>query len=318
MTPTLKEDWSDPEFVTVRVIWVAVALSLLVHLAALWEWLPRMRMVLGEGSPQREAEAPLSVQLAPPERSASVAAPPPRPTSPAPAAPTPQARRSARQPLQAPVVRQPAPSPPPMVATAPPPILTAPVSPQVVPEGPRLPEVPRPEPPKAATPPTETDLSAYIAARRRERGEGPPQQSAEERENARRDQVVAANLASINAAYGTGVQQHSGGIFSIVRLGDSDGEFTFYGWNSKIHGRLTQRIQVQRGSEPNVRTAMIRRMIAIIRQYEQEDFVWESRRLGREVTLSARAEDNGALETFLMAEFFDARGEPRADMPRAR
>ncbi len=34
-------------------------------------------------------------------------------------------------------------------------------------------------------------------------------------------------------------------------------------------------------------------------------------RLGREVTLSARAEDNAALETFLMAEFFDARGEPR-------
>src|SRR5512135_453759 len=224
MTPALIEDWSDPEFVRVRVIWLAIALSLVVHLAALWEWLPRMRMVIGEGSPTHEAEAPLSVQLAPPERSSTMAAAPATP-----AVPTVEVHRPARQPSQAPVVRKPAPRAPPLIARAPPPILTAPVAPQWLPEVPRLSDVPRFEPPKAAPAPTETDLSAYIAARRRERGEGPPQPSAEERENARRDQIVAANLASINAAYGTGVQQHSGGIFSIVRLGDSDGEFTFYG-----------------------------------------------------------------------------------------
>jgi len=306
MTRALNDDWSDPEFIRVRVIWLAVALSLLVHLAALWEWLPRMRTVIGEGSPVREAEAPLSVQLVPAERSASLAVAPATP-----AAPAAQVRRSARQPSQAPMVRKSAPNSPPKIATAPPPVLTAPVSPQLLPAVPRSSEVPRPEPPKPVAPPTETDLSAYIAARRRERGESAAQPSAEERENARRDQIVAANLASINAAYGTGVQQHSGGIFSIVRLGDSDAEFTFYGWNTKIHGRLTQRIQVQRGSEPNIRTAIVHRMIAIIRQYEQEDFLWESRRLGRQVTLSARAEDSGALETFLMTEFFDAKGEPR-------
>jgi hypothetical protein len=45
-------------------------------------------------------------------------------------------------------------------------------------------------------------------------------------------------------------------------------------------------------------------MIAIIREYEQEDFTWRSVRLGREVTLSARAVDNAGLEDFLMREFF--------------
>src|SRR4051794_3079609 len=98
MTRALNEDWSDPEFVRVRVIWLAVALSLLVHVAALWEWLPRMHMVMGEGSPPREAEAPLSVQLAPPERSASVAAAPATP-----AVPAAEVRQPARQPSQAPV-----------------------------------------------------------------------------------------------------------------------------------------------------------------------------------------------------------------------
>ena len=56
-----------------------------------------------------------------------------------------------------------------------------------------------------------------------------------------------------------------------------------------------------------MRIAVIRRMIAIIRDYEKEEFVWESRRLGRNVTLSAKQADNAALEEFMMHEFFDGR-----------
>jgi len=157
----------------------------------------------------------------------------------------------------------------------------------------------------------EADLSAYIAARRRERGERAPALSAEEREAARRDQIVAANLASINAYGSSGEQPHGGGIFSIVRMGESAGEFIFHGWNTKIHRQLSQRVEVQRGFEINIRVAMVRRMIAIIRDYEQGDFVWESRRLGREITLSARLSDNDELEAFLTTELFDASGQPR-------
>jgi hypothetical protein len=45
-------------------------------------------------------------------------------------------------------------------------------------------------------------------------------------------------------------------------------------------------------------------MISIIRDYEQGDFVWESQRLGRNVTLSARTRDTAGLEDFLLQEFF--------------
>jgi hypothetical protein len=49
-------------------------------------------------------------------------------------------------------------------------------------------------------------------------------------------------------------------------------------------------------------------MIAIIREHESGSFVWQSRRLGRDVNLSARMSDNAGLEDFMMNEFFfDAR-----------
>ena len=54
-----------------------------------------------------------------------------------------------------------------------------------------------------------------------------------------------------------------------------------------------------------MRIAVVRRMIAIIRQFEKEDFTWETPRLGRVVVLSARLSDNAALESYLMHEFFD-------------
>jgi hypothetical protein len=43
-------------------------------------------------------------------------------------------------------------------------------------------------------------------------------------------------------------------------------------------------------------------MIVIIREHEKEDFVWESHRLGRNVTLSARVSDTPALENFMLNE----------------
>jgi hypothetical protein len=49
-------------------------------------------------------------------------------------------------------------------------------------------------------------------------------------------------------------------------------------------------------------------MISIIRRYENEDFVWESHRLGRNITLSARAQDTRDLENFMLREFFDDAG----------
>jgi len=66
-------------------------------------------------------------------------------------------------------------------------------------------------------------------------------------------------------------------------------------------------IEVDAGLHGNVELAMIRRMIVLIRTHYTGDFYWESHRLQRVVTLSARPEDNEGLEDFMMREFF---GQP--------
>jgi len=70
-------------------------------------------------------------------------------------------------------------------------------------------------------------------------------------------------------------------------------------------GRQTpQMIEVRKGNNPDMRIAVVRRMIVIIREHEHEDFTWEGRR-GRVVTLSARPADTAALEKYLLNDLFD-------------
>ena len=162
------------------------------------------------------------------------------------------------------------------------------------------------------------DLSAYMAAKRRARGETESSAQAAaseaapaESDTARRDRIVAANLAAVRTPNLGNDPRNGGGLFEIRRLGADDAEFMFYGWNKEIKRRVPQMIEVKRGTNGNIQIAMVRRMIAIIRDYEDGDFAWESRRLSRVITLSARASDNGELEAFMMKEFFDTFGTPR-------
>ena len=153
---------------------------------------------------------------------------------------------------------------------------------------------------------TYPDLSSYIAAKRRARGESESgSTSPADEETTRRNQIVAANLASINTPTFGAEQRNTGGTFQITQLTADSAEFTFFGWNRDIKRRASQRIEVRRAHHGDIRVAVVRRMIAIIREYEQEDFTWRSNRLGRDVTLSARASDNEGLELFMLREFFD-------------
>jgi hypothetical protein len=122
---------------------------------------------------------------------------------------------------------------------------------------------------------------------------------------ARADRIAAANLGlDRKPAFGPDSRQ-GGGVFEIRRMTDVDAEIVFFGWNKDIRRNTAQLIEVRRADNPDMRTAVIRRMIAIIREYEAGDFVWESKRLRRDVTLSARPRDNAGLEDFLMREFFE-------------
>ena len=313
-------DWHDelryqPSTVRVRVAvpvtWLALLLSLLIHLAALIVLVPQLDM---SARPPTDAttEAPMSVRIAEAAQvpRASVAeqapstptparTPTPREAPPPPRAPTPPrvtAPRTQSKPATAPALPQPAPTPPPPIAPSAP-----------LPPPPPTPSPPMPVPTPPA-PPTGGDLASYIASRRLARGASPdaePRSPADE-ENARRDRAIAANIASMNSRTFNESPKQSGGVFQILSMTYNDAEFAFFGWNRDINRRANMRIEVHRtAQDADIRQAIIRRMISIIREYEVQDFTWESRRLGRNVRLSARLEDPAGLEDFLMKEFFE-------------
>jgi outer membrane biosynthesis protein TonB len=282
--------------VTIPTIWVAFALSLLLHLALLWQWLPHLRLLSPDETKLGDGKGSLIVHLAPssiPPPSPRLPVPPPAPKIEAP-----PKSAAARPPL---VPARPRPARPVIALTQPQPdVQAAPTEPELVPAAP-------------TQPPAEGDLASFIQARRSARGQPPSRAGAAnappvEDDRARSERIVAANLGSQRAPTFGYDPSHSGGVFQIVRMGYDYAEFMFFGWNKDIRRNTRQQIEVRKGGNSDIRLAVVRKMISIIREYEQEDFRWESQRLGRAITLSARARDNAGLEEFMLREFFgDAR-----------
>jgi hypothetical protein len=277
--------------VTIPAIWVAFALSLLIHCAVLWQWLPKLTPQPPSPDEMRlgEANGSLNVHLVPPPR------PAPLPKLPllhrAPLLETPPTAVAAR----------PQPAPPAIAFDRPSSDIESPQS--------TLPAVIAPSPARS---PANGDLASLIEARRRSRAQLAPAASADdaaaaqpvEDAKARSDRIVAANLGAQRAkTFGYDPKQ-GGGVFQITHMGYDYAEFIFYGWNREILRNTKQQIEVRQGNNSDIRTAVVRKMISIIRQHEQEDFQWDSHRLGRSIVLSARARDNSGLEEFMLREFF--------------
>ncbi len=275
----------EPRILAVPAIRVAFALSLALHAAVLAAWFPRLYELSLERAERDKASGPLVVEIAPaPSRATSVPHEPP----PAPAVQAPRPR-----PAPAPKAPPKPPRTPPVIAQQQPAAVAAPPS-----------ETPAAAPP--AMTPVEGDFSSYLEARRRARGAAPDDglstPSAED-ERERHNRIVAANLG-LDRTPSFGTDRNGGGVFRIERLGYDSAEFYFFGWNREIRRNSKQLVEVRKGDNPDIRIAVVRRMIAIIRERKPEDFVWVSRRLGRHVNLSARPQDNSGLEDFLMQEFF--------------
>lgn len=295
--------------IAIPVLWLAFALSLLVHVLALLELIPKLD--LKAPHPSSEGGS-INVELAPsklpPQPAAQVLAQAPESARAAPREAPPPTRRDVRPTPP----RVATPTPPRVPPATPPPVATVPPTPEplAMPK-PALPPQPAPPPPTPSPPdvPMAGDLASYIASKRRARGADPDGASGstpEERENARRDRVIASNLASVNAQNFNEGPKHAGGVFQILSITYNEAEFAFFGWNRDIRKRANMRVEVRRtAADGDIQHAVVRKMIAIIREYEVEDFTWESRRLGRNVQLSARQRDNEELEAFMMREFFD-------------
>ncbi|XYJ10195.1 hypothetical protein ACSUZJ_22950 [Telluria sp. B2] len=170
------------------------------------------------------------------------------------------------------------------------------------------PPEPKPEPKAEEAPPM--DMAEYIARRRAQRGATEPSPSEEESEAARGTRNALANIAAINNR-GRDDSNQSGGIFSISNRTFHSMDLKFRGWNPSFKRRWLTSVTVEQGSEPDVETAVVKKMIELIRREKSGDFEWESHRLGRVVTMSARPQDTAELQAFLMKEMFPDYKPPR-------
>lgn len=281
MSDRIDEFRTSNDRVGVPRIGVALALSILVHLAALWELPPITVQLPGTGE-DPDGRPQLSLRLMP-------QAPPSPPAIAAPPRPSPALR--AQRP---PAVPRPQPAPPVIALKQP--------QPGTLSKAPVAPPVPAPQPAPRAI---EGDMASYIEARRRARGDAAPTPpAAADEAAARTDRIIAGNLGSQrDRTFGYDPKQ-GGGMFQIERMSVDYAEFIFHGWSKDIGRNTKQLIEVRRGNDSDIRLAVVRRMIAIIRENTQEDFLWVSQRLGRSLMLSAHPKDNAGLEEFMMREFF--------------
>jgi hypothetical protein len=259
----------------------------LIHVTGLWFLIDRSPLVIKPAP--LGSEGRVIVSLAP-----SPATPPVQPKAPASAssqlekAPAPRAAKRKQ-------IRKPS------VATITPREITPKTIPRVT------------EPDVASTGPAPADdmFTQLQAARKRradaqaqerapQAGAGPSQQDEAQDPNS----VALANIAtSLKRANGAS-RDDSGGLFQVRRVGLRDATFVFHGWSANSRRNSNRLVTVEQGAEANIQIAIVKKMIEIIREQKSDSFIWESHRLGRQLTLSARQEDSIELQQFLLREFF--------------
>ena len=271
---------------SIPAIWPALALSLLVHAVVLWDW-HRQEIKIRKSETQ-SGSPPMRVRIVPREN------PPP---------PAPQARAAPKPPPPRSLSKQAAKPSPPKAPEPPPPILAIPRdSPAPGAPGLRLPTPPAPPPPlssQQAAPspqPPLGDFSAGVRARQIARGQVPPVEVPES-ENARLNRKVTADLDEAKRPV-VGVK-----LFRLENVHYDDAELLFDGWDSGPGAR--RRYDVRKGNYPDIRIAVVKKVVEIIRERINGDFTWESRQRGQNLTLSARPEDTAGLEDVIMKEMFE-------------
>lgn len=267
-------------------------LSVLLHLFLLWFFAPKLFSI---GAPKKDAP-PLEITLGPPQEKEAA---PSEQVFPTPA--------SAAQ-------KQPKPTKPKPVKTRPPkqvkpietPVEVVKETELVVQKNEKLDRaLPQPVQPETSVEPLPgEDMQAYIRRQKEAKlaKQGHSEQDIEEvlasnnpqSAGARRDAKIKDNLNL----------EGTNGIFEIRYLGLHVAQFSFKGWKNNVNTARLEVIDVNAPEGVNIKSAVIKKMIEIIRREYNGDFNWDSRRLGRVLVLSARLQDNEALESFMMNEFF--------------
>lgn len=157
--------------------------------------------------------------------------------------------------------------------------------------------------PQASAPTSMMDM--LQAARDRRRAEGVPDANDNPAQNKPPDDPDAVARANIefSTQHARGNNQ-GGGLFDLRFKGVRTAELVFYGWDQRRRHEHSQLIEIDAGLNGDIDSAIIRKVIEVIREKKSGDFTWHSSRLGRVVTLSARPEDTAELADFLKKDFF--------------
>ncbi|MES2264058.1 MAG: hypothetical protein V4724_36520 [Pseudomonadota bacterium] len=159
---------------------------------------------------------------------------------------------------------------------------------------------------KPPTPVVEEDMQARVEAARKRRAEANPQPQAEpqESESERGNRIARANIMGAQGRNAAGERDESGGVFTIINRTSLGADFKFRGWSTNFKRNWSQQVHVDLGTERDIETAIVKKVIDLIRKEHPGDFPWESHRLGKVVQMSARKQDQPELEAFLIKEFF--------------
>jgi hypothetical protein len=168
-----------------------------------------------------------------------------------------------------------------------------------------------PDPPKILKLDPAEDMSAAIEARKRARGQATSEQPGEESEADRGNRIARENIAAANGRSHGDDRNETGGVFSIDNKSFSAADVKFRGWNPNFKRRWLQQVRVELGTERDIETAIVKKMIELIRKEKTGDFDWDSHRLQRVVKMSARVQDTDELQAFLYQEMFPGYRPPR-------
>jgi hypothetical protein len=164
-----------------------------------------------------------------------------------------------------------------------------------------------PEPPKILKLDPDADMSAMLEAKRRARGQVTEQ--VEESESDRGNRLARENIAAANKR-GRGDNPDDGTI-EVLNKTFNAADIKFNNWNVNFKRRWLQQVHVELGLERDIETAVIKRMIQMIRKEAPGDFTFDSHRMHRKVNLSGRVQDQAELEAFLFKEYFPDYRPPR-------
>ena len=278
---------------------IAFAFSILIHLLLLITLAPKL---LDMGGSTAKQDQSFDVQLSlPAPRVAET------PAVSAPAAPPTQLQPI--QKIKRPKLDKPTPNPKPLTNTPNSPDVMTAERPSPLTKPPVTPALTRNAPETSTEPLPGEDMQSYIKRQKEQRqaAQGYTQKDSDEI-NAR-DNSPVSDEDKRTAAIQRNLQPQGGnGLFQIREVSLRTGRFTFKGWKNDYSKAKQRDFDVEVPLGGDIQRAMVKKMIAIIREEYTGDFNWESQRLGRVISLSARTADNAGLEDFLIEEFFGRGG----------